>query len=189
MLYPLLYMSVDLRETCQPCPVCVESRARLRERSAKTHEFLKGKACASEESDLPALSSMCGVKSQAATIRRPHGVEARQVEQGTFLLGAVEANGVKAVAPAVPDGNLLLGPAASDCHYVPLTVLMVAAVAQGCPCYCSIGLRRLSVKIFSQKTLSEGFLTAIMCRSLCQWWLQWLRDVHAAAACVCEHSQ
>lgn len=74
-------------------------------------------------------------------------MEAWQVEQGSLLLGAVEAHNVEAVAPAIPDGHLLLRPAAADCHYVPLTLLMIAAVAQGCPCYCSMRLRRPSVKL------------------------------------------
>lgn len=86
---------------------------------------------------LPALSSMCGVKGKAAAIRRPGGVQTRVQKGGSLLAGTVQPNCVQAISPAVPDSNFLLRPAVGDDQYVPFTVLVVAAVMEGCPCHCT----------------------------------------------------
>ena len=50
--------------------------------------------------------------------------------------GPVQPHGVQVVIPAVPDGNLLLRPAVGHCQDVAFGLLVVAAVAERCPCNC-----------------------------------------------------
>ena len=88
--------------------------------------------------DLPSLPGVGGIKGQGAAVRRPHGVQLIVQETCAISASTIQPNHVNMIGPAVPDHNLLLLGPSCDRQDESLTVLMIAAVAQGGPQHCML---------------------------------------------------